>query len=147
MHNARRTRENDGTFLELIAGLNNFGVLDDTDPTGVATLGGTLQVELLGGYQPVVGNAFTFIDPFADNGIFTTLDLPNAPDGDEYIVQYNAANTELCFVSAANPVCGAAGTTPPPAVPEPKSVVLLGTVITAALWIHRKRRQKIAAKA
>ncbi|HEY6343447.1 MAG TPA: PEP-CTERM sorting domain-containing protein [Bryobacteraceae bacterium] len=131
------TGANDGTFLELIAGLNNFGVLDDTAANGTVTLGGTLDVMLLGGYQPVVGNTFTFIDPFADNGIFTTLDLPNAPAGDEYIVQYNAANTELCFVSAANPVCGSAS--PPPAVPEPKSVVLLGTVIAAALWYRRRR--------
>jgi fibronectin-binding autotransporter adhesin len=144
---AGATGLNDGTFLELIAGLNNFGVLDDTDPNGITTLGGALDVKLLNGFQPVVGNTFTFIDPFADNGVFTNLELPNAPAGDEYIVQYNAASTELCFVSAANPVCGAASTTPPGAVPEPKSVVLLSTVIVAGLWYHRKRRQKVAAKA
>jgi fibronectin-binding autotransporter adhesin len=141
--NGNVTLDPTATFIEQIAGLNNFGVLTDTDPNGVVTLGGTLDVQFAGNFLPAVQDVFKLIDPASVQGTFTTLDLPNAPAGDEYLVQYNAGSVEFCLVSTSNPVCGQPATPPP--VPEPKSVVLLGTVVAAALWYRRRRSRKAAA--
>jgi fibronectin-binding autotransporter adhesin len=122
-------------FIEQIAGLNDFGVL--LDNTGNIALGGTLDVELLNGYTPTVGSTYTFIDPPSYTGAFTNDIFPTLGNGDEFIVQYNADNTELCVVTTNNQTCGASA--PPPPVPEPKSVILLGTVVAAALWYRRRR--------
>jgi fibronectin-binding autotransporter adhesin len=132
--NGTVTLDSPSTFIEQIAGLNNFGVL--LDNTGNIALGGTLDVELQNGYNPAVGSTYTFIDPPSYSGTFTYDNLPTLGNGDEFIVQYNADNAELCVVTDTNPTCGAA---PAPATaPEPRSMVLLGTVIAAALWYRRR---------
>jgi hypothetical protein len=122
------------TFVEQIAGLNTFGQLL---VSGSLFLDGTLDIQLLAGYTPSIGSTFLFIDPPAISGAFATINGSTINASEEFEVIYNANNVELCVVSTSNPVCSAP---PPPAVPEPRSIVLLGTAIAAALWRLRKRR-------
>jgi hypothetical protein len=122
------------TFGEQIGGLNTFGQLL---VSGNLFLDGTLDIQLLAGYTPSIGSTFLFIDPLAISGAFATINGSTINASEEFEVIYNANNVELCVVSTSNPVCSAP---PPPAVPEPRSIVLLGTAILAALWRLRKRR-------
>ena len=122
-------------FIESIAGVNNFGILNDS---GNVALGGALDVELLN-FMPTIGSEFTFIDAQMISGVFATTNLPNLGPSEEFIVQYNPTNVELCAVSPSNPVCGAA---PPSTVPEPSSIFLLSTVGIAALWCVKQTRRR-----
>ena len=119
-------------FIEQISGVNNFGLLTDL---GSLILGGTLDVRLLN-FMPTIGEEFSFIDSRAITGAFSTLIFPNLGPNEEFIVEYNAANVELCAVSPSNPVCGAP---PPSGVPEPGSIALLGTVGAAVMWYTKRR--------
>jgi hypothetical protein len=61
---------------------------DRLEVTGDALLGGTLEVSLLGGFAPAWGDAFTVLTAGAIDGAFETLDLPEAPAGFVYEVEY-----------------------------------------------------------
>jgi hypothetical protein len=61
---------------------------DRLEVTGDAILGGTLEVSLLGGFAPAWGDAFTVLTAGAIDGEFETLDLPEAPAGLVYEVEY-----------------------------------------------------------
>jgi hypothetical protein len=47
--------------------------------TGAATLGGTLNFNLLAGFTPTVGQSFTVINYASETGAFSTVNLPTAP--------------------------------------------------------------------
>jgi hypothetical protein len=62
--------------------------------SGTASLSGTLDILLINGYTPVVGDEFTLIDAASSTGTFSTINLPNiAPRVWE--TSYNNANGTL----------------------------------------------------
>jgi uncharacterized repeat protein (TIGR01451 family) len=67
--------------------------------TGAATLGGTLNVSLLGGFVPATGNGFTILTCAATsaciNGTFATTNLPALPTGLAWNLSYNANSVVL----------------------------------------------------
>jgi hypothetical protein len=84
-------------------------------------LGGTLNVDLLGGFAPALGDTFLLIDgPIT--GAFATLDLPALADG----LQWDATQTSSAYTLSVV------------AVPEPTSLCLLG----AGLLLTQRRRRK-----
>ena len=76
-----------GTYLQTAAGTLKVGLggagagqFDRLQITGAATLGGTLDVGLVGGFLPAVGNTFeilTFASRTGDFGTITGLTLPD----------------------------------------------------------------------
>jgi MYXO-CTERM domain-containing protein len=125
------------TFIEQIAGLSNFGILDVTNS---ANLGGTLDIELLGGYVPTVGDIFTFLDPLSVSGTFAQDTFPALPSNEEFIVNYGTSTVEACVVSSGNPVCGATGS--PSATPEPGDGVMLALALAGLLGYGLWRRRR-----
>ncbi len=76
-----------GTYTESGAGILNIDLGGTTPNTkydvlnisGAATLGGTLNVDLLTGFVPAVGQSFTVINYGSETGAFATVILPTAP--------------------------------------------------------------------
>ena len=80
-----------GTLNEVIAGLNNFGVIN---VTGAANLAGTLDIMLQGGYDPSNGSQFKFLNftPGMLTGSFTTVDGTTFNSGTQmFVLNYNPA--------------------------------------------------------
>jgi len=91
---------------------------------GTATLGGTLDVDLVAGsgFMPVPGDQFflmtfnSFFDVFTDVDL---ADLPTLPAGENYLLVYNPTNVELEVTGKA------------PTIPEPSTWLMLGTALLA----------------
>jgi hypothetical protein len=106
---------------------------------GSSTLesGALLNIELLGGFTPFVGETFTLVDFLSGTGTFA-----NAPttgfvmDGFNWSIAYNATDIVL---DAGSPV----STTP---TPEPGSMFLLGTGLAALAGSIYKKRQAQGGK-
>ena len=60
-----------------------------------ASLGGTLNVDLISGFKPTVGETFDIIDYTSETGTFTTLNLPKLTGGDTWSITYNATDVVL----------------------------------------------------
>ena len=67
---------NTGTVNMEIGGTVEGTGYDQVKVTGSIILSGTLNVTLINGYTPVLGNEFTIIDAASLTGTFTTLNLP-----------------------------------------------------------------------
>lgn len=66
--------------------------------TGNATLDGTLNVALINGFNPAVGNTFDILTANSIAGTFTTVNLPSFPNFKEFRVDYLPAAIRLTFV-------------------------------------------------
>jgi hypothetical protein len=75
--------------------ITKYSVLDITK---AATLSGTLDVNLVNGFTPVVGNTFTILDYLSASGTFSTTNLPTVT-GDHWLVTYNAKDLVLTLES------------------------------------------------
>ena len=101
--NINGTFANPGTLSIEIGGTGGAGVNpnghDQLLITGVATLGGTLDVTLTNGFTPANGNSFVVLDAASSTGTFATVNLPNiAPN--VWSTTYNdAAGTVTLSVS------------------------------------------------
>ncbi len=98
------------TTLE-IGGLTagtQYDQLNLSGPTGVATLNGTLNVSLTGGFDPALGNSFTIVNCVSRSGQFSAEILPALGTGLAWQVAYNATSVVLTVISSA-PVLGAIG--------------------------------------
>lgn len=76
------------------------GNFDRLTMQGNAVLAGTLDVSLVGGFTPILGNSFTIIQTVAGNvaGTFATLDLPELDYGEIWLVDYNLTSVVLSVV-------------------------------------------------
>ena len=93
-----------GTYQQTTAGTLKVGLgglaagqFDRLQITGTATLGGTLDVELVGGFLPVVGNTFdilTFASRVGDFGTISGLTLPAG-----HALQYSPEATRVRLVT------------------------------------------------
>ncbi len=67
--------------------------------TGAATLAGTLQVELLGGFAPMAGDFFQIVSAGGGiSGVFGTEILPPLGGGLDWDVQYNPNSVVLAVI-------------------------------------------------
>ena len=76
-----------------------YDVLDVTD---LATLSGTLNVDLVNGYTPKVNASFTILNFGSDSGTFSTVNLPTV-SGDHWTVTYNAKDLVIKLIAGPGP--------------------------------------------
>jgi hypothetical protein len=79
---------------------------EDISLTGPSSLGGTLDVDMVNGFQPVVGDQFTVMtDAVPFTGAFDNL---TSDDGLVYTVNYGASNiVEITITAVPEPGCAA----------------------------------------
>jgi hypothetical protein len=75
-----------------MAGLTPITQYDQLAVQGTATLGGTLEVSLLSGFVPAVGNSFVVLTCTTCTGTFAAV---TAPQGRHFDVTYNPTNVTL----------------------------------------------------
>jgi hypothetical protein len=122
-----------GIYDELI-GSNANGLLQ---VSGAAKLdpGASLDIFLLGGFDPSNGTSFTILDYGSESGAFAITDpffnggtqkwvisSYSGGDGDDIILTAEANNVET--------------------TPEPANTLLLGTMLLVAAWYARKKRSE-----
>ena len=98
-----------GTFAESGAGILNIDLdgtvantkYDVLNVSGAATLGGTITIDLITGFNPVVGNTWDVLNYASATGAFTTVNLPTAPTGDHYVFACGATDCTLTLDSGA----------------------------------------------
>ncbi len=112
-----------GTFVADLAG-SAAGAYDLLDVQGAATLGGTLKVALLDGYNPILGDAFDIILANSISGAFGTILLPALSDG----LTFTTINGGTFFRLQVT------------AVPVPAPVLLLGGALSVLGYYARRRR-------
>jgi len=121
-----------GNILTMELGGTALGTeYDHLIATGEFTLGGTLDVELINGFVPSLGNTFDLFDgPM--NCEFSTLDLPTLSGG-LYWDTGQLYNTGVITVSAQSGV-----------VPEPFSLAFMGIAFAGVVARVRRRRRGAA---
>lgn len=112
-----------GTFVADLAG-TAFADHDVLNVQGAATLGGTLKVVLLDGYNPILGDAFDIILADSISGAFGTIVLPGLSDG----LKFTTINGGTFFRLQVT------------AVPLPAPPVLLGGALSVLGYCARRRR-------
>jgi len=124
-----------GIYDELISS-NANGLLQ---VSGAAKLdpGASLDIFLLGGFDPTNGTSFTILDYGSESGAFSITD-PLFNDGTQkwVISSYNGGDgDDIVLTAEANNVA---------TTPEPANALLLGTVLLVAAWYARKKRTEHA---
>jgi hypothetical protein len=102
---------------------------------GNASLGGTLDVSLIGGFTPTSGENFYLLESTANlvTGTFAALDLPTLPAGESWDVTYNPSGcpaegcVDLTFEGA------------PTTTPEPSIFLLLAAGIGMMALLRKYR--------
>ena len=84
-----------GKLLAEIGGTTPGSQHDRLDVTGVASLSGTLDVDLIGGFIPGNGQTFTVLTSPAITGAFHTLQLPALPAGLAWSLMLNPTSLVL----------------------------------------------------
>ncbi|HEV3021975.1 MAG TPA: hypothetical protein VGX76_05890, partial [Pirellulales bacterium] len=92
-----------GNYVQTAAGTLNVG-FDDTGTAvsvdqlivgGSATLAGTLDLSLLGGFKPSPGNTFTIVSFAFANGTFASVSGTDAGNGHTFAVSYGPLEVKL----------------------------------------------------
>jgi hypothetical protein len=102
------------------------GLHDLVRVLGTANLGGTLEVALLDGLRPGLGDTFHFLDFAARNGQFNTVEVAGGT-GYEFNAVYSSGGVDLVTT----------------VVPEPATLCLLAIVtccLAGSFWWLRKRQ-------
>jgi hypothetical protein len=89
------TQSGAGAFDADLGGTTAGTQYDVLDITSTATLGGVLNVDLISGFKPTVGETFDIMDYSSETGTFTTLNLPKLTGGDTWSISYNPTDVVL----------------------------------------------------
>jgi hypothetical protein len=140
-----------GPYTETSAGALNIDIggrtvgtqYDQLRITGAATLGGTLNLDLINNFTPAIGNTFTIISFASETGTFANVNGTHINNNEHFVVNYNATNVMLSVASGPSFIgpLETFGSIPgkSTATPEPSSLVLVGAgVLAAAAALRRK---------
>lgn len=155
------TQGANGSLTFDIASANQY---DHMDITGQAHLNGTMNIDLLRGYVPQVGNMFQIMTFAGESGTFSNVVGLPINNQEHFTLQYNSTNLTLDVVSgplsglsalknggssgepfiqiaeAGSPSQLAMNEGLPQTTPEPGSLVLFGSGVTGILgWLRRKK--------
>ncbi len=124
--------QGDETYLFMELGGTGAGDFDVLNITGLATLGGSLYVDLFEGFTPTLGDTFDILDwtAYAAGSQFDSLMLPELTDDDWYWNTSNLYTTGTLSVATT--------------VPEPTTLAMLLTLFVLGTLGHthfRKNRK------
>jgi len=74
--------------------------------TGNAAFGGTLDIQLAGGFQPLPGDAFVVVNYGSHTGQFAQI---SGPPGTTFAIQYNPTNLTIVTLTAPPPIANCPG--------------------------------------
>jgi T5SS/PEP-CTERM-associated repeat protein len=131
--NGYYTQKPEGVLEIELGGTNDYDQLLANPNAYIATLDGTLEVKLIDGFTPLVGQTFTIVSAYDVDGMFSTLVLPTMP-GRRFDVIYNPQSVVLRV--ALNLGGGAAASS----VPEPGALAL-ALLVGGGLAVFRPRRR------
>jgi hypothetical protein len=92
------TQTSAGSFDANLAGTNS-GQFGQLTVKGTASLAGTLNIALLNGFVPIVGNTFEILRAKNVTGTFTTVNGTAINASEHFTVTYNSQNVTLTVVS------------------------------------------------
>jgi hypothetical protein len=84
-----------GAFDVDLGGATAGTQYDVLNISGTASLAGALNVDLISGFKPTVGETFDIMNYTSETGTFTTLNLPKLTGGDTWSISYNATDVVL----------------------------------------------------
>ena len=91
-----------------IAAANLFDTIsieqDSSFASGTAVINGTLNVSLLNGYIPALGESYKIVTYGGGSGNFSATNLPLLPTGMMWTVSYNAANITINVIAGVLPL-------------------------------------------
>jgi fibronectin-binding autotransporter adhesin len=96
-------QEATGILDVAIGGMTVGGQFDQLNVTGTATLNGTLNISLLGGFVPAIGDQFTILNASSVTGSFTTANGTAINGTEHFEVTVNANQLVLTVVAGAAP--------------------------------------------
>jgi hypothetical protein len=85
----------------LLFGVSNLTSYGSVNITGAAPLGGTLGLQLLGGFVPAVSNVISPLSYGSHSGTFSAFNLPAVPGGETWITGYGSRSVSLTVSGAA----------------------------------------------
>jgi hypothetical protein len=85
---------NDGGYVVDLGLAGN----DHLQVNGAVTLGGAIQVRLVGSFVPLPGQEFVILNAASVNGVFGCVEFPNAPSG-YFTVVYGSTSVKLVVAS------------------------------------------------
>jgi hypothetical protein len=88
-----------GTLDINIAGTSAGTQFDQLAVTGIASLGGTLNIGLLNGFVPAVGSTFQILTASSVSGKFATVNGASISSSEHFVVKYSANNVTLHVVT------------------------------------------------
>lgn len=140
------TQSSTGSIGIDIGGLVAGSQFDQFNISGVANLGGTLNLDLIKNFTPTIGSKFDIINFASDTGSFATINGTHINANEHFQVVVNPNNITLDVVagpggtgdaySAWNSNLAYGGTT---ATPEPSSLFLLGSGLIGGAMVYRKK--------
>ncbi len=132
--NGNYTQNATGIFTELIGNKGN-GLLN-VSGTAALVPGASLNVQLVGGFDPKNGTSFTIMDYGSEKGTFTIRD-PYFDNGKQkWVTSYGGGGGDdvVLTAQASNVV-----------TPEPSTILLVGTVLLG-MGGYAKRKRASAAR-
>jgi autotransporter-associated beta strand protein len=142
--------ENAGVLQVIIGGTTPGTSFDQIQVGGATTLGGTLTVQLVNSFSPLLGQTFQFLTSAGVSGTFANLSLPSLGAGKGWQLQYGPNALTLTVVAAGSAASVMADNynqnghwTNGPAVPEPSTItsLLLGSIPLKLVRGSRSRQK------
>ena len=153
--------QSSGGILPIDIGGTTAGTLyDQLNISGAATLGGTLNLDLINNFTPTLGTTFDIMNFSGKAGTFATINGTQINQSEHFSVSVNSTNVMLDVVSgsvSSGPIFGdgqgslgllnlvgsagpgnAAGVS---ATPEPSTLLLVGSGLLGGVMFHRRRRR------
>ncbi|MBK8608710.1 MAG: hypothetical protein IPL84_01830 [Chitinophagaceae bacterium] len=122
-----------GTEVIEIGGTTVCTQYDQLQVVGTATLSGTLDVQLFGGFIPSCGQSFTIMTANTVTGTFASILYPAIPAGLSWNIQYNATSVVLSITGTPTATATPASQTTCSATPI-TTIVLNGSPIAATTY-------------
>jgi hypothetical protein len=134
------TQGSTGVLDISIGGTTAGTQFDQLNISSAAKLNGTLNLDLINGFVPTVGETFDILNASSVTGKFPTVTGTAINSTEEFTVAYNATNVTLDVVSdPKTSTAFSSANCDPKATPEPSTLLLLGSGLLLTAHYARRR--------